>query len=278
MSGIKNIFFYALIFLLIIGLCSSILGILPKFNKENKENNKLLSVPSLSVGTEIKGSNGYISFLGDSITTYDGWSNNSTHNTTIGNNTSYYKSSKMRVTDTWWYQSARELNMSLCVNNSWDGGRVTDTKEGITSGIERAKNLHNDTTNVKPDLIIVYMGTNDLANGISLYDFEVAYMSMLDNIKTSYPNAEVYCCTLLPESRTSTDTLEALRLKFNLSICNMAYNCGYNIIDFASEITDWDYTTDTFTDSWSSGTLRVHPTTAGMDKLSECVINTISRG
>ena len=278
MSGIKNIFFYALIFLLIIGLCSSILGILPKFNKENKENNKLLSVPSLSVGTEIKGSNGYISFLGDSITTYDGFSNNSTYNTTIGKNASYYKSSKMRVTDTWWYQSARELDMSLCVNNSWDGGRVTDTKEGITSGIERAKNLHNDTTNVKPDLIIVYMGTNDLANGISLYDFEVAYMSMLDNIKTSYPNAEVYCCTLLPESRTSTDTLKALLPEFNSSIVEMAYEHGYNIIDFASDITDWDYTTDTFTDSWSSGTLRVHPTTAGMDKLSECVINTISKG
>ena len=147
----------------------------------------------------------------------------------------------MPVYDTWWYQSAKALDMSLCVNNSWDGGRVTDTKQGITSGIERALNLHNDSTNVKPDVIIVYMGTNDLAIGISLFDFEVAYTSMLTNIKSSYPDAEVYCCTLLPESHTANDDLKALLLEFNKSIRSMAISYGYSIIDFVSEITDWDY-------------------------------------
>ena len=113
-----------------------------------------------------------ISFLGDSITTFNGWSNNATMNTTIADNGCYYTGAKLPVNDTYWKRVLNALDMTLCVNNSWNGGRVTDTKADIPSGVTRASQLHNDRKNIKPDVIIVYMGTNDLANNISLDAFK----------------------------------------------------------------------------------------------------------
>ena len=228
-----------------------------------------VKLPTLSVGSQLDDTEGMISFLGDSITTYSGYSNNTAYNSSIGGNGVYYTSSKMIVNETWWYQTAVALNMGLCVNNSWDGSRVTDTKATIPSGVERASELHNDNTGKKPDVIVIYMGTNDVGNGIALETFEAAYTEMLNVVKTNYPTAEVYCCTLLPESRTEgrTEELEA----YNDSIKTMTQNAGYTVIDFYGEISDWDYTSDTFVD----GTLRVHPTAAGMDKLSKVAVQVI---
>lgn len=234
-----------------------------------REDSPPIRLNSATVGTGLSAKNGYISFLGDSITTYEGWSNNTDYNTTIGNNAVYYTSSKMGVTDTWWHQTANELDYGLCVNNSWSAGRVTDTKDGILSGVERASNLHNDNTNVKPDVIVVYLGTNDIGNGISSDDFNSSYAEMLNVIKSAYPEAEVYCCTLLPESRT--EGMDSELAAYNEIIRDLTESAGYNVIDFYESITDWDYTTHTYDDNG----LRVHPTANGMDKLAECVIETI---
>lgn len=61
-----------------------------------------------------------------------------------------------------------------------------------------------------PDIIIVYMGTNDLLNDVPLGDndgtkvveegivenFSDGYCLMLDKLVSDYPIAQVYCCTL----------------------------------------------------------------------------------
>ena len=161
------------------------------------------------------------------------------------------------------------MDYELCVNNSCDASRVTSTRTDIKSGVERASQLHNNNTGKKPDIVVIYMGTNDVGNSIALQTFEAAYIEMLDIVKTNYPAADVYCCTLLPESRTEgrIDELEA----YNESICSITTSAGYTVIDFYSEIPDWDYTSDTFVD----GTLRVHPTATGMDKLSDVVIKAL---
>lgn len=211
----------------------------------------------------------YISFLGDSITTYNGYSNNTTMNSTIGNNDTYYNASKMPVKDTYWMRVIDTLGMTLCVNNSWNAGRVTDTKQGITSGVERANQLHNDRKNVKPYYVIVYMGTNDVANGVELSLFESAYEEMLGNIKTNYPKAKVYCCTILPESRTANKSSEVT--SYNAAIRSMAKAKGYGVVDFARDISSWNYNSLTFVDD----DLRVHPTSSGMEKLSKCIIDTL---
>lgn len=211
----------------------------------------------------------YISFLGDSITTYEGYSNSANNNSTTAGNGVYYTASKLGVNETWWYQTMKATGMKLCVNNSWDGGRVTDTKPGITSGIARASELHNDVLNITPDVIVVYIGTNDLANGINVSDFEIGYEEMLNVIDSEYPGADVYCCTILPESRNVNKADELI--SYNETIRNLADQHNAKIIDFATEITDWDYTVHTFVD----GSLRVHPTAEGMSKLSDVAIREI---
>ena len=49
-----------------------------------------------------------ISILGDSISTFQNWSNNTSYNSTIGSNAVYYKGSRdgfTAVSETWWMQS-----------------------------------------------------------------------------------------------------------------------------------------------------------------------------
>lgn len=100
----------------------------------------------------------------------------------------------------------------LLVNNSWSGSRVTQLPGSdslFPSGCsdERTGNLH--IRNVVPDVIIVYLGTNDWANGVPIeFDgctllgheyndiFVSAYGNMIRKIRSNYPNAEIWCCTL----------------------------------------------------------------------------------
>ena len=76
-----------------------------------------------------------ISILGDSVSTYTDYSNNIKYNTTIGNNSVYYNNYKedrhpvhmsLTLEDTWWMQVIEELDLQLCVNNSWSGSRIYD--------------------------------------------------------------------------------------------------------------------------------------------------------
>ena len=215
-----------------------------------------------------------ISFLGDSITTYSGWSNNSYYNSSLSNNVACYPMTNNEnndissVEDTYWVQVMKELNLRLCVNNSCDASRVSDTRtDSIPCGMERASELHR--TSYKPDIIIVYIGTNDIANDISLEEFTESYTTMVNTIIENYPGADVYLCTLLPERRYNDD---ALLCSFNDAIKSIATENSCTVVDFytASGIT-WD--------NYTSYTIdNLHPNAAGMDKLTECIVNTIRKG
>lgn len=124
-----------------------------------------------------KGKN--VSILGDSISTFDKISNNTDINSTIGENLKYHNhtGNPHKWERTYWGRLVTDLEMNLCVNNSWASGRVYGRHNGKTtsknddnnvldfsdSAPERAVQLHrNDGTT--PDLIIMYMGINDLHN------------------------------------------------------------------------------------------------------------------
>ena len=111
-----------------------------------------------------------LSILGDSISTYSGISSNTSANSTIGNNASYYPGSIGTVksaAETWWMQAIDTLGMDLCVNNSWSGRGATNM-DGNTSriGYTHCTELHNNTGSVavNPDIIAIYLGTNDIKN------------------------------------------------------------------------------------------------------------------
>ena len=63
--------------------------------------------------------------------------------------------------------------MRLCVNNSWPGGNLSGI-DNYNSGVNRVEQLsRNDGTS--PDLIIIFMGINDLGCGVDISLFSADY-------------------------------------------------------------------------------------------------------
>lgn len=227
-----------------------------------------------------------ISFMGDSITTYSGWNNNTSYNTTIGSNAVWYTSDRLSSVDyTWWKKTIDTLELELCVNNSWSGSRVTTTRgESPASCMTRATNLHNNNKNIYPDIICVYIGINDYNGGVTLgsfnsveeiYDsstnsyigdlteFADAYATMVHKIISTYETADVYLCTLV-QYKTALSS-------WNNVIKKIADEFDCNVVDFYEEtgITPNNlgiYTID-----------NLHPSQSGMSKMSECLVASLQK-
>lgn len=214
----------------------------------------------------LKGKN--VSFIGDSISTFEGYSNNVAYNSTIGENAVYYKGNNRGFTDaneTWWMQTANSTGMELCVNNSWSGDRVTKR------GIERAKQLHNNK-GVKPDVIVVYLGINDFRNAVTEGEFKTAYDQMIGGMKESYPEADVYLCTLVYTSNVSKPSIHPKNVeKFNAVISDLAAKHGATVVDLYNGT---GITWKTVKDHMADGTL--HPNYKGMDAITECILSTLA--
>ncbi|MBR0535807.1 MAG: hypothetical protein IIX14_05455 [Clostridia bacterium] len=249
-----------------------------------------------------------ISILGDSISTFGGVSSGvaaETTNSTIANNKDYYKKGRFDITleDTWWMQAANELGAEILVNNSYSNTSIFapySDNENDTGYLKRAYNLHDNTgenAGQKPDIIAIYIGTNDVSyhqsslgtyedidfktlikknsNGTYTYKKPVtaaeAYAIMLHKITTSYPDAEVYCFTLLPRF---TDIAHCNALIENLStaIVSVAKHFGCYTVDLNtnSGITGEEniakrYLMDGF----------VHPNKKGMDVITKAFLSSI---
>ena len=233
----------------------------------------------------------YISFLGDSITTLEGIGDSATYNTTLTSNQSRYYANDIAFTsteatleldswkDTYWGKTVTDLNLELCVNNSWRGTSVSTARgaNSCTSGT-RATQLHNDNENITPDIIVIYIGTNDKSASApvlgyesidDLYDgtsytadcsyFDVAYATMVLKVKNRYPNAEIYLCNLIYNDDLGTS--------YNEAIAKIATEFNCNLVDFSSLVSVWD---------WSDHTMDgLHPNEAGFEMMAECLIESI---
>jgi len=136
-----------------------------------------------------------ISILGDSISTYSGASNDASSNATIELNP-YFYTEPFPIEATYWMRLIKSLNMKICVNNSWSGGNLSGMNDE-NSGVNRASHLSKENGQI-PDLIIVFMGLNDLGRGVDVSEFASDYGRTLAVIKNNYPNASV-CCVNLPD-------------------------------------------------------------------------------
>lgn len=142
----------------------------------------------------------YVSVIGDSISTFGGYSDNSKNNSTTGKNEVYYKTDLSKLVswkNTYWGRLINDLEMKLCVNNSRSGSAVygRSVNNYMDSSLYRAQELDNDagtpnnpSDDIKPDVILYYMGIN--AQGESnfgdLYALlknanETDYNSIIDN-------------------------------------------------------------------------------------------------
>lgn len=240
-----------------------------------------------------------VSLIGDSITTYSGY-------LPSGNATRYPRGVITNVNQTWWKQLIDQTGLVLGQNCAWDGstciGRSTSTTSAY--GACSAKIISQLGLNGTPDIIICFIGINDwgayynktgtqygspfvnqafvpvgtytggtpVPSG-DLQTFSEAYGSMIYNIKANYPDAKVYCCTLLHTNGYSNYRYDADGVapsinrngvslaSYNECITTLANNMGAGLIDFANCGIDWTNLTTYMEDG-------LHPNVAGMKLLS----------
>lgn len=214
--------------------------------------------------------NKQISILGDSISTLEGY-NPAGYNVFFKGDICTAAGVK-EMGDTWWGKVIDFFGGKLLVNNSWSGSRVTKLPNqamAFPSGCsdERTFGLH--INSVKPDMIIIYLGTNDWASGAA--NFKEAYEMMLRKIRINYPNSDIWCCTL---SETKMLTNKNFQFPysyggthievFNEMIRNEAslFHCG--IIDLYQYHIPYDSIDGT------------HPTVDGMNTLAALVIRSMA--
>lgn len=237
------------------------------------------------------------SILGDSISTFAGYSNDSTNtNSTIGSNAVFYNGSNASITNvnqTWWMQTVNETGMNLLVNNSYSGDRIISG-----TGLSRAIELHDDTgdnAGTNPDIIAVYLGINDFDNGTSLgtysndmYNnlitdngnetftyanastFAEGYAIMIHKILNKYEDADVFVFTFVPNSKNTNYTLLE---QFNDVIRNIAnyYGDRVNVVDLYN---DSGITTSNYTD-YCDDSEELHPNPEGMDLITNTFIDAL---
>jgi lysophospholipase L1-like esterase len=223
----------------------------------------------------------YFSVLGDSISSFEGYSQ--------PREAAYYDREKkiqsgvLTLADTWWGKVIESLEGELLVNNSISGSMVCQLPayQVPSYGCSDERTSALDKDGVSPDVIMVYLGTNDWGAGIpitartkgedNLSLFANAYKTMLAKLKANYPNAEIWCLTL-PISRCTAREGFAFPycyagrniLEYNDAIlsCGVALDC--RVIDLAKN-EEFD-TMDGF-----------HPNVSGMETIAFGVIERLKK-
>jgi len=241
-----------------------------------------------------------LSILGASTATYEGVSNDTEANSTIGDNDVYYTEGRHGVylKDTWWQQVIDALDMELLVNNSWSGSCVFMPRKGAASvGYgDRAVNLHNDHTGREPEVILIYIGGNDFAYypdtfGTAAevcYDALIpghgsyaepqttceAYAILLHKVQNRYPNAKIYCMTSAarrdPDYPGDSYPDAGQPTAYNAELAAVAERFGFPVIDLEQAIPKEAAVFDTL-----MGDKRAHPNALGMDRFTNQVLTVL---
>ena len=135
-----------------------------------------------------------ISILGDSVSTYEGYTPEGF--VFFGPWNAWY-TGVASVEDTWWMKVIRALGGELGSNNSLSGSLVSGRSRTSATSPDRIADL---CTHGEPDIILVAMGANDWGFGFLPEEFEGEYRRMLHLLKTAYPDSCIWCSTL-PEGK-----------------------------------------------------------------------------
>ncbi len=227
-----------------------------------------------------------LSVFGASMCTYDGYSNNTAHNATIGKNKQYYgtplsenvKCRDLSVSETFWGILLEKYGMELCVNNSWSGSKILDDNPEAAGWNTRPTELHrNDGT--EPDLIVSFMGNNDfskerpagevtddLFERVKVPDFVPAtfaegYAVMLRKVTGRYPRAKMFVFNMAWRTAEKSELL----IKYNEIIEKVTAHYGVYIVRLTeSRMSGLDYAKYT-----CDG--KLHPNAEGMAIWAELI-------
>lgn len=241
----------------------------------------------------------YLSIIGDSISTYQGWSNVAPGKTTAAvyypnNGVSGVVSPITNVNQTYWKKLLDRTGMKLLVNNSWSGSHCAGTIESavVSQSNDRCHQLHKtiDGVVVNPDYILINIGTNDFDHDYVLGEwngrgelfpanptqnspttFREAYAVMLYRLRIYYPLAKIFCCTIPCGNNEGGEGLNEINgtghtlSEWNDAIREIASAFGVKVIEMATAGMDY-YTLATL-----YGDNRVHPSEAGMERMYEII-------
>lgn len=144
----------------------------------------------------------YFSLLGDSISTLAGYN---PPECAVFYDWQMKRQAGIRgPEDTWWGYVLETLGGQLLVNHSWSGSLVSKLSqcEIQSYGCSDSRTSALGVEGQAPDVIMILMGLNDFGWGIGPEAFATAYQTMLQKLKSLYPQAEIWCMTL-PISRWS---------------------------------------------------------------------------
>ena len=225
--------------------------------------------------------NKYFSILGDSISTLEGYSE--PYEFAFYNLEKKFEADVFSETDTWWGKVIDTLGGKLLKNNSISGSTVVwDTRYDLPNygcSDERVHALKSG--DISPDVIIVYMGTNDWGLGVrvtlekqgdgeekDLRVFSDAYGVMLEKLRENYSNAEIWCVSLGVSRWTENESFKFPFYKNGkhiLEYCNAIKSCvnqlGGRFLDIYHSEEDYD-TIDGY-----------HPNASGMQTIANSILN-----
>ncbi len=233
-----------------------------------------------------------LSVFGASMCTYDGYSNNTEHNPTIGDNKQYYgtpesenvKCRDLTVGETFWGRLIDKYEMTLCVNNSWSGSKILDDNPAAAGWRTRPTELHRPD-GTEPDLIVSFMGNNDFTKerpageitddlftrveteGFVPTTFAEGYAVMLAKIAKRYPNAKVFLFNMAWRTEEKSELL----IKYNEIIEKCAAHYGAYIVYLTeSRMSGTDYANYT-----CDG--KLHPNSEGMAIWAELIEDAMTK-
>lgn len=160
-----------------------------------------------------------ISILGDSYSTFHDYVQPAGNLCWYGVPGEKKENDVTKVEQTWWYCLADSVSYVLERNNAYSGSTICNT------GYEKAdysdRSFITRMTDLgKPDIILVFGGTNDSWAGVpigdfkyadwtegELYDFRPAFCYLMDYLVTHYPDARIYNITNTELSEDVTSSM-----------------------------------------------------------------------
>lgn len=162
-----------------------------------------------------------ISFLGDSISTF--YAEGSPVCSAYGGKDQFfypvYSREVKSVEQTWWHKVYTRLGCQLLRNDSLSGSCCYN---GGSNERLSGMNYNRINTLKGSDIVVIFLGTNDLANGYAPKLFYKAYDTMLARIEEVCPDAYLFCVKLGYSAYKKGNYSDENRLEYNRIIKELA--------------------------------------------------------
>ena len=176
-----------------------------------------------------------ISVHGDDISTFAGYTDN---------NLSYYSERTAKTAGfgtaegTWWMQVTKMMGGSFVGNGASQNSYVSMTAQYPAFLPGRIRKLA--AGDVTPEIIMVYTGINDVIDNSEEEPFRRDYAKMIENLKKFYPEAQIWCGTLVKSKgpvlyeMVKPETLDNIEY-YNNIIRDCVKEGGVNLADLAAQ-------------------------------------------